>query len=72
LSRSSVLEPRRAGSGAGVSRTLLSNWARAVEIWLIRAHGRHELNSLDDRLLDDIGISREGALRKARQAIPEA
>jgi uncharacterized protein YjiS (DUF1127 family) len=44
---------------------MLTSWARTIEIWLIRHQGRQDLSSLDDRLLEDIGISREDARWKA-------
>ena len=65
MSQSSVLEPRRASSGAKTGRHMLSSLVRTIEIWLIRRHGRQELNSLDDEQLKDVGISREDALREA-------
>jgi uncharacterized protein YjiS (DUF1127 family) len=65
MSQSFVQEPRRASSPAQTSQHIRSNWSRAIEIWLNRRRGRQELSSLDDRLLDDIGISREDALWKA-------
>jgi uncharacterized protein YjiS (DUF1127 family) len=65
MSQSSILEPRRVSSGTGAGRSLVSKWIRTMAIWLIRQHGRQELSSLDDRLLEDIGISREDALWKA-------
>ncbi len=65
MSQSSVLEPRRASCGAGTGRNILSSWVRSIEIWLIRQQGRQDLSALDDRLLDDIGISREDVLWKA-------
>jgi len=34
-------------------------------IRLGRRQGRQDLSALDDRLLEDVGISREDALRKA-------
>jgi uncharacterized protein YjiS (DUF1127 family) len=34
---------------------------RTIGTWLVRRDGRQELRSLDDRLLKDIGISREDA-----------
>ena len=65
MSQSSVLEPRRATAGAWTGRNILSSWARTIEIWLIRRQGRQDLSALDDRMLDDTGISREDALWKA-------
>ena len=65
MSQSSVLEPHRASRGAGTGRNILSSWARTIEIWLIRHQARQDLSALDDRLLDDIGISHEDALWKA-------
>jgi uncharacterized protein YjiS (DUF1127 family) len=65
MSQSSVLEPCRASPRAGTSRHILSNWVRTIEVWLIRKQGWQDLSLLDDRLLDDIGISREDALYKA-------
>ena len=67
MSQSFVQEPRRASSPVQTSQHILSNWSHAIEIWLNRRRGRQELSSLDDRLLDDIGISREDALWKARK-----
>ena len=65
MSQLSVLESRPVCSGAGTGRHMLSSLARSIEIWLIRQQERQELSSLDDRLLDDIGISREDALWEA-------
>jgi uncharacterized protein YjiS (DUF1127 family) len=65
MSQSSVLEPRRATAGAWTGRIILSSWARIIEIRLIRQQRHQDLSALDDRMLDDIGISREDALWKA-------
>jgi len=64
MSQSSALESPRASNGAGTSRNMLSNWARIIEIWSIRQRARQDLSELDDRLLDDVGITREDALSK--------
>ena len=60
MSHSSALEPRP-NSGAKTGRRILSSLARTIGTWLVRRDGRQELRSLDDRLLKDIGISREDA-----------
>jgi len=44
---------------------MLSNWTTMIGIWLNRRQGRQDLSELDDRLLEDVGISREDALWKA-------
>jgi uncharacterized protein YjiS (DUF1127 family) len=64
MSQSPVLEPRRATAGAWTGRNILSSWACTIKIWLIRQQGRQDLSALDDRMLNDIGISREDALWK--------
>jgi uncharacterized protein YjiS (DUF1127 family) len=46
-------------------RAVLSCWSSAIEIWLNRRQGRQDLSALDDRLLADVGISREDALWEA-------
>jgi uncharacterized protein YjiS (DUF1127 family) len=44
---------------------MLSRWAGILAVWLDRRQGRQDLSELDDRLLADIGISREDALCEA-------
>ncbi len=61
----SVQRPDRVRPSVATSRQMLSRWARTTETWLIRHQGRQELSPLDDHLLEDIGISREDAVRKA-------
>jgi uncharacterized protein YjiS (DUF1127 family) len=63
MSGSFVLERPRPRSQAGTG--LLSRWFADIETWLIRRQGWQDLSLLDDRLLDDVGISREDALWKA-------
>jgi uncharacterized protein YjiS (DUF1127 family) len=64
MSQSFVQEPGRAGSAAKAG-SVRSGWVNTLQIWLGRRRGRQELSSLDDRMLNDIGISREDALWKA-------
>jgi uncharacterized protein YjiS (DUF1127 family) len=54
---------RRWSSGAAHYRTSIFGLIYDAGIWLSRRHAYRELSSLDDRLLDDVGISRE-ALRQ--------
>ena len=61
----SVREPVRTGSIVVAVRAVLSRWSGAIEIWLNRRQGRQDLSALDDRLLADVGISREDALWEA-------
>jgi uncharacterized protein YjiS (DUF1127 family) len=63
----SIREPVRTASIAAAGRTVLSRWAGSIGIWLNRRQGRQDLSALDDRLLADIGISREDALWKVRK-----
>ena len=62
MSQLSVMKSARANFGAETGQKLFSSWARGIEAWLIRRQGWQDLSSLDDRLLADIGISREDAL----------
>ncbi len=61
----SIREPVRASSIVATGRHMLSNWTTMIGIWLNRRQGRQDLSELDDRLLEDVGISREDALWKA-------
>lgn len=63
----SVREPVRAGSIVAAGRAMLSRWASILAIWLDRRQGRWDLSELDDRLLADVGISREDAFWEARK-----
>jgi uncharacterized protein YjiS (DUF1127 family) len=46
-------------------QAVLSSLAGTIVIWLNRRQGRQDLSELDDRLLADVGISREDALWEA-------
>jgi uncharacterized protein YjiS (DUF1127 family) len=63
----SIREPVRAGSHVASGRAVLSRWASILVIWLDRRQGRWDLSQLDDRLLADVGISREDAFWEARK-----
>lgn len=72
MSQSSVLEAPRRSTAARTGRNLLSTWARNIATWLIHRQGRQDLSALDDRLLEDIGISREDRPLEVRQAMLKA
>lgn len=45
----------------------LSHARDTVSVWMERARTRHALRKLDDRMLLDIGVSRENARREAEK-----
>jgi uncharacterized protein YjiS (DUF1127 family) len=51
---------------AAAYRTGTIDRIHAVWIWLSRRQAYQDLNSLDDRLLDDVGISRDVVRRLGR------
>jgi uncharacterized protein YjiS (DUF1127 family) len=67
MSQSFILQPRRARSGAKIRLPMLANLIRALDMWLARRQGWQDLNLLDDRMLKDVGITRQQVVRKARQ-----
>ena len=67
MSQSFVLQPYPAKSGARSRLPTLSRWIRAIDMWLARRQGWQDLNLLDDRMLKDVGITREQVIRTARQ-----
>jgi uncharacterized protein YjiS (DUF1127 family) len=75
----SIKEPVRAGPIVAAGQAVLTSLASMTIIWLNRRQGRRDLCELDDRLLADVGISREDALREAgkpfwrtEKALPKA
>lgn len=65
MSQSPALESRHAVRVPGLAKRELPGWVHAIEIWLVRRQDRQDLSALDDRLLEDLGISREDALWNA-------
>jgi uncharacterized protein YjiS (DUF1127 family) len=46
---------------------MLLGWIHAIDMWLARRREWQDLNLLDDRMLKDVGITREQVIRNARQ-----
>ena len=73
MSQSFVLQSRRAKPGtinrpaAKIHLPMLASLIRAIDMWLARRQGWQDLNLLDDRMLKDVGITRQQVVRKARQ-----
>lgn len=67
MSQSIVLQPYPAESGARRRLAMPLRWVQAVNVWLTRRQGWQDLNLLDDRMLKDVGITREQVIRHARQ-----
>jgi uncharacterized protein YjiS (DUF1127 family) len=67
MSQSAVHESGQVYPPVAARRPPLSTLSRMLENWLNRRRLRQDLSSLDDRLLEDVGISREDALWKAGQ-----
>jgi uncharacterized protein YjiS (DUF1127 family) len=63
----SVRQPVRASPVVTAGQAVLSSLASMIAIWLNRQQGRRDLSELDDRLLADVGISREDARWEARK-----
>jgi uncharacterized protein YjiS (DUF1127 family) len=68
MSQSFVLRSSPAKFGARSRLPMLSGWFHAINIWLARRQGWQDLNLLDDRMLKDLGITREQVIRKAGQS----
>ena len=66
VSRAALLPERRAHT-AQILRRYLRRAVRTIVLWADRAAQRRDLAALDDRLLHDIGKSREAARRESEK-----
>ena len=60
-SSTTAIDAPSRSSGFGWTRKIPLAWLARTALWLERRHQNKQLAELDDRLLDDIGISRKGA-----------
>jgi uncharacterized protein YjiS (DUF1127 family) len=65
----SIQESPRGIAREATRRPVLAGWLQAVAAWLGRQRLQQDLTDLDDRLLDDVGLSREDAHWKAGKSI---
>jgi uncharacterized protein YjiS (DUF1127 family) len=65
MSESFVVQSRLSKSLAGIRLPILLHWVRVIEMWLARRQGWQDLNALDVRMLNDVGITPEQAFRGA-------
>jgi uncharacterized protein YjiS (DUF1127 family) len=72
MSQSFVLPPYSAKSGARSRFPVPFRWFGGFNMWLARRQGWQDLNLLDDRMLKDVGITREQVFRKTPRAVLEA
>ena len=52
-----------------VHRMTHQRWLRVIGTWIERSHQRRALANLDDRLLNDVGITRSEAAREIAKPI---
>ena len=67
LSAAAIVEdtrPARFAIQSSVRCFIVRRWLSVVGAWIERNRQRHALADLDDRLLEDVGISRYAAARE--------
>ena len=70
--RKVVPNPHPAGDAGPVAAALpthvrhvsLRTWTKVIATWFARSRQRHDLAELDDRMLEDIGVTRAQAGRE--------
>ena len=67
MSQSFVLQRAPPGLTSKSAYQCCGAGIRAVEMWLARRQGWQELSLLDDRMLKDVGVTREQVFQRCRE-----
>jgi uncharacterized protein YjiS (DUF1127 family) len=70
MSQAFIVARHPPGARARPKLSVLPIWFQRLDMWLTRRQGRKDISQLDDRMLEDVGISREDALWRSGKFLP--